>query len=313
MRGPLPALIGWLILIMGLCPATWASPRLTAIASIFPLADFARQVGRERVKVDLLIPPGASVHSWEPRPSDLVKLKRADLILVVGEALEPWLSTFMEQDHPKRTQVIEAMEGAPIVTLRHGHEMAATTSTGHRHSGVDPHIWLDFKWDQVIVQRIADAFSYLDPADRSFYQANARAFQKKLERLDEDYRRTLSTCSSRVLVIGGHAAFGYLARAYGLKQLSLYGLGPDASPTSRHMVEIIKLIKDKGVKAIFFDEATSDRLAKTLALETGAHVLVLTPGANLSRADLAKRPSFLDLMYRNLNSLAKGLRCTVKD
>ncbi len=304
---------GCLTSIMCLCPATWASPKLNVIASIFPLADFARQVGGQRVRVNLLVPPGASVHSWEPKPSDLIKLKQADLILVVGKTLEPWLSTFMEHNHRHGTRIIEALKGAPLVKTGHDHEKTTTTAAGHRHPGIDPHIWLDFKWDQVIVQRIADALSGLDPDGSMFYHTNAQSLQGKLERLDEDYRRTLASCSSKVLVIGGHAAFGYLARAYGLKQVSLYGLSPDARPTSRQMVKIVKLIKKNGIKAIFFDAATGDRLARTLALETGARILVLTPGANLSRNELAKRPSFLDLMYENLHSLADGLGCTIKE
>lgn len=283
-----------------------AEGRLTVVTSIFPVVEMARAVGGDRVDVRQLIPPGSEPHSWEPKSSDMVSLKQADLVVLVGAGLEPWAEGIVNKVRTGRHDVLVLAEGSDLLKVMKGEEGEAEAD---HHGGIDPHIWLDFKWDMAATMKIAKKLAELDPARAGFYEENAKRYVKTLEGLDTAYRQALSSCRQKTFVVAGHAAFGYLARAYGLRQVALYGLSPDASPSPKKMAEIVELVKKEGVKAIFFDDTVNDSLGKTLLKETGAQLFVIIPGASLKKTDISKGTTFINIMYRNLDALSRGLGC----
>ncbi|MCK5353133.1 zinc ABC transporter substrate-binding protein, partial [bacterium] len=130
-----------------------------------------------------------------------------------------------------------------------------------------------------------------------------------LEQLDEAFLIGLKDCDSRHLVTGGHAAFGHLTQTYGLDQISVYGLSPDAEPTPRHLAGIVSVVKENNVQTIFSEELMNPRMAEVLSQETGARVMVLNPGANLTAAQWREGLTFIGIMNRNLDTLREGLDC----
>jgi len=281
-------------------------PKIKIMASIFPLMEFAKAVSADRGDVQLLLPPGAEVHTWSPRPSDILKLSNADLFIYVGSDLEPWVHDILKSIKNPDLKVMEASQGLSIIKkeadLEH-HEAE------HENEEMDPHIWLDFENDQKIVRAISLLLSELDPANAHIFKKNASAYIDKLEILDKEFMNAFKNCSQRILVLGGHAAFGYLARRYNLRQISLYGLNPDSKPSPRKLIEIVELIKNYKIKSIFFEVSVSDELARVIAKEVGAQTLVLNPGANLTKKQLEAGISFFDIMKRNLENLKNGLSC----
>lgn len=294
-----------------------AEGRLIVVTSIFPVSEMVRAVGKDRVDVRQLLPPGSDPHSWEPKTSDMVHLKQAGLVVLIGAGLEPWAEGIVNKAQGERHGVMVLAKGSDLLKAAEGEEDEADAKKhdnlhdGHDHGGVDPHIWLDFKWDMAATMKIARKLAEIDPAGAGFYEDNARRYAKALENLDIAYRKALSSCRQKTFVVAGHAAFGYLARAYGLRQVALYGLSPDASPSPKKMAEVIELVKKEGGKAIFFDDTVNDSLGKTLLRETGAQLLVITPGESLKRADISKGTTFIDIMYRNLAALESGFGCGV--
>jgi zinc transport system substrate-binding protein len=290
-----------------------AGGRLTVVTSIFPVAEMARAVGGDRVDVRQLLPPGSDPHSWEPKTSDMVRLKQADLVVLIGAGLEPWAEGIVNKARSQRHGVLVLAEQSDLLKAMEGEgdgvESRHNINDGHDHGGADPHIWLDFKWDMAATMKVARKLAELDPVGAGFYEERAKRYAKTLEDLDIAYRQALSSCRQKTLVVAGHAAFGYLARAYGLRQVALFGLSPDASPGPKKMAEVIELVKKEGVKAIFFDDTVNDSLGKTLLRETGAQLLVITPGESLKRADISRGTTFIDLMHRNLAALSSGLGC----
>lgn len=289
-----------------------ARDTMRVVTSVFPLAEMARAVGGERVTVDLLLPPGSEPHSWAPKPSDMLRLEQADVLILVGADMEPWAKDLTKMGAREGAIVIQAAEGAPLLRVGQGQghpEASEDHDARHQHRGVDPHIWLDFKWDVILVNKIVNVYTTLDPGSAGVFKKNGDAYGEKLKELDQAYETALASCSGKTMVIGGHAAFGYLARNYHLEQVALFGLSPDASPTPRRMAELTDLIRIRDVKAIFFDETASDKLTRTLARETGVRTMVLAPGASLTRDDIDSGTTFIDLMHRNLDSLTAGLAC----
>lgn len=280
------------------------------VTSVFPLMEFARAVAGDRGEVSLLLPPGAEIHTWQPRPSDIVKLSSADLFVYIGGNMEPWLDDILASVRNPSLRTLEASHGISLIELDATGELNLHThEQEHGHGAVDPHIWLDFQNDRVIVDRIAAVLSEMDPTGVSAFKKNASAYKRKLQSLDEAYTKSLKSCVHKVFILGGHAAFGYLARRYGLQQVSLYGLSPDSQPTPKKMIEVVELARKYEVKAIFFESYVSDELANVLAREVKARTLVLNPGANLTKEELQSGVTFFDIMERNLENLKDGLIC----
>ena len=276
-------------------PKNQSEPGLKIVTTVFPLKEFASAVSGELGRVDLLLPSGAEIHSWQPRPSDLVKLARADLFVHVGAGLEPWVSDILRSVDNPDLLVVEAGKGLSLVgdeAERHGD----VSSHGNRPGGPDPHVWLDFANDLKIIDRLAESLSILVPGKKDRFAANAAGYKQKLTALDARYRETLHRCDHKTIVLGGHAAFGYMARRYGLSQISLYGLSPDSRPTPRQLIEVIEFIKTNGIPAIFFEANISRELSRVIAEETGAKTLVLNPGVSLPRKGKEAGLTFLNIM-----------------
>lgn len=302
----LPAVLAALAASLA-CAANAAEARspVRVVTSIFPLYDFARAVAGERAEISLLLPPGADVHTWQPRPSDIVSLSRADLVIIIGSGLEPWAETLLMSRRDFRERVLEAGSGLTDP----GHTQGDEHETEHDHEAFDPHLWLDFQEAQLMVRRIRDALAALAPSEAGFFEANARSAVENLRRLDEEFREGLGRCRTRTIVLGGHAAFGRLAARYGLKQVSLYGLSPDAEPTARRLTEVVSLMRREGLSCVFYEENTSRKLAEVLARETGATLIGLDPGGNPKMSPSSGEFTFLGLMRRNLSALRRGLGC----
>jgi zinc transport system substrate-binding protein len=273
-------------------------PKIKIVASVFPLLEFARGVAGENGDVSLLLPPGAGVHTWQPRASDIIRLSSADLFIYIGAGLEPWIADVLRSVSSSRLHVFAATD--------------ALTLEKHEHGGrweVDPHIWLDFQKDLIIVDIIARTLGQLDPANAEAYSSRAARYGEKLKKMDERFRTGLSRCAHRTLLLGGHAAFGYLAEKYGLEQISVFGMNPDAEPSPSQIVAAIEAARKSNLKAVFMEANTSSKMSRILARELPAELLVLHPGANLSRKEWSSGLTFLDIMEANLKNLRKGLGC----
>ncbi|MFH1021333.1 MAG: zinc ABC transporter substrate-binding protein, partial [Pseudomonadota bacterium] len=170
-------------------------------------------------------------------------------------------------------------------------------------------IWLDFSLDMNIVEMIASAISGKDPANAAHYKANAAVYKSKLEALDRSYHSSLTPCRKRQMILGGHSAFGYLARRYGLQQIALYGISPNAEPTPKKLAEVVQAAKTRKVKFIFFESLVNPKLATVLAKEARIGTLLLYTGANVTKEQRRNKTTFLELMEKNLETLRQGLEC----
>jgi zinc transport system substrate-binding protein len=174
---------------------------------------------------------------------------------------------------------------------------------------MDPHIWLDPANARLMVENIALALAAKDPANAPLYRTNAARYKQELAALDERFRQGLASCRQRTFLHGGHYAFAYLARRYGLDYLSAYGVSAEAEPTPQKMVALVREMRSHGLRYVFTEELLSPAMAQTVARETGAEVLRLHGLHNVTRDDLERGVSYLSLMEENLKSLRTGLEC----
>jgi len=275
------------------------SGQIRVVASFYPLYEFARQVGGERVSVSSLVPTGVEPHDWEPSPREVVQIYQADLFLYNGAGLEPWADRLVKELGGKSPVVVKATEG---MTLRRAEE-------GSKDSPLDPHVWLDPLLAKQQVQAISTALQRLDPDHAQTYATNADAYLRQLDQLHQEYLEGLRDCRSRTLVTT-HASFGYLAARYGLTQVAISGLTPEAEPSPGRLAQLARELKARGVTAVYTEPLVSPAVADALAREIGAQVLVLNPIEGLTPAEEAQGKDYLSLMRDNLATMRKGLRCS---
>jgi zinc transport system substrate-binding protein len=282
------------------------SGRLKVITTLFPLYDFTKNVGRERVHVALLLPPGVEPHSFEPKPGDMLKLAGADLFVFTGKSMEPWVDGILKGVENKKLLVVDSSKGIDLI------EEGGDTHEDdrvHEHGRADPHIWLDLSKAGKIVDNILEGLTEKDPANREYFRKNADSYKAKLSEMDEKYQGALSTCKKRVFVHGGHFAFGYLAKRYNLQYVSAYHGSPDAEPTPKRLIELKNVLKRFSLNYVFYEELITPRVAEIISRETGAALLKLHGGHNVSRDEMDKGTTFLSIMEDNLKNLKVGLEC----
>jgi zinc transport system substrate-binding protein len=254
------------------CGATSRSDgRRTVVAAFYPLAYAAERIGGGALAVDNLTPAGAEPHDLELAPKTVARIVRADVVLYLGHDFQPAVTTAVEQAEGK---AVDVLRGLPV-------------------RAEDPHVWLDPILYARIVERVGAALH----APR-----RAAALVADLKRLDREYRQALSHCARREIVTS-HAAFGYLARRYGLREVAITGLTPEAEPTAREIKRVVKVVQRTHATTVFFEPLVSPRLARTVAREADTRTAVLDP------IEGSGGPSYLELMRRNLGALEQGLGC----
>lgn len=284
--------------LLGACDGGPSEPRgaVEVVAAFYPLAEAARRVGGARVAVHDLTPAGVEPHDLELKPSDVGRLRSADLILYVGRGFQPALEDAIDGS-PNGKSAVDVLEGLP---LRAGAD---------EREPVDPHVWLDPTLMRRIVEKVAVELSRRAPSDRVIFETNALTYTQALEELDQDYTETFVSCRRRDLVTT-HAAFGYLAARYDLAQIPISGPTPEAEPSPRRLEAVAKLAKDRGVTTIYFETLVDPRVAEAVARLVGARTAVLNPIEGLTTEQRAAGDDYVSLMRANLAALAQGLGCT---
>lgn len=275
----------------------------TVVATMFPLYDFAREVAGGRARVVMLVPPGVEPHSFEPRPGDILTVAKASVFVYTGEFMEPWAADILEAAKSPGLVTVDAGKGCALIKGEEGRE-------GHGHHATDPHIWLDFSNAQIMAENITAALERADPANAAYYRANGAKLKADLAGLDGEFSRGLAECRSRTIAHGGHFAFAYLARRYGLEYLAAYGLSPDSEPSPKNMAELVKSLKANKGSAVFYEELISPKIAEAVSRETGAAMMRLHGGHNVGADEFKSGVRFADLMRANLRALRAGLGCT---
>ena len=280
--------------------------KLNIVTTLFPLYDFTRNIAGDKAQVKLLLPPGVEPHSFEPKPGDMLRINNADIFIYTGKFMEPWVENILKGVDRNKLIVVDTSKG---IALNEGSEDKKDHDHKHVHGKIDPHIWLDLSNAGKMIDNILDGLIERDVANRDFYTKNAWEYKIKLSEIDAKYRKTLSTCKKNTFVHGGHFAFGYLARRYGLQYVAAYHGSPDAEPTPKRLIELKNKLKQCDIKYIYYEELILPKVSEVISRETGATMLKLHGAHNISKEDMDKGLTFLDVMEENLKNLKVGLEC----
>jgi len=281
------------------------STKIQAIASFYPLYDFSKQVGQDKVDVQLLVPKGVEPHDWEPTIQDVQLMQKSNLIIINGIGFENWVDSLEELNYSGN--IVDTSDGIIIpdseIIDEHEtdeHEPDEHELDEHIHESGDPHIWLNPVLAKIQVKNIADAFSKQDPENRQFYQTNAKNYIVKLDSLDNKIRKELSTCSRDFIAF--HDAFSYFANEYDLHQHTIISSNdPHGEPTAKTLENVINTARELQIKIIFTEETVDTRVSKVIANEIGGKILVLSP------IEIGDDENYISRMIQNFENLKEAL------
>jgi zinc transport system substrate-binding protein len=297
----------------------------TVSVSTFSLLEVASAVAGDAIDVRSIIPLGSDAHMFAPNPTQAAEISSASLFIYNGAGFETWAEN-IKNTLPKTTQVLDMSQHVVLYNneeSRHDEHKDETNhkenvheaehhgepaQDEHQHGSHDPHYWLDIDNMIKMTQTMDAEFSKLLPNKAEQFHKNATDYIAELQKLKTEFTTGLSECKNRTLVTN-HNAFGYLARANNFENLSVIGLSSDEQPSAQVMARIIEVVREHGVKTIFFEELISDNVAQTIAKETGAKAVPIQPLENISEDELKSHQTYLSIMRENLKKLREAMEC----
>lgn len=314
--------------------------RLQVAATIFPYYDFLRQIGGDRIGLQLVVPAGMDSHSFEPTPADMIAMQEADILVCNGGAMEQWVSqvlssldtggmevlTMMDYVDVVEEELVEGMEDAD-----HGHDHSheEDEACDHSHEGdldvggqavfdpedghaleiaYDEHIWTSPVNAITIVEILCDALSQADPENREYFEANAAAYTQELADLDARFRRIVENGKRRMFVVADKFPLRYFADTYGLSYRAAFsGCSTDTEPSAKTIAYLIDQVREQEIPAVYYLELSSHRTAEIIGEETGAASLLFHSCHNVTRREFDGGVSYLQLMNQNAVNLEIGL------
>lgn len=308
--------------------------KLNVYASVYPIYDFTKKIGGDKINLSMLTKPGEEPHHYEPSSDDIKNLSKADLFIYNGADLESFTDKIIESNPDLKT--CQASEGVDLIKATHDHdhdhdccqnsddadhnhnhenennhnheakENHSSHEEEHHHGMYDPHTWLSIKNAKIEMENIKNKLSEIDPDNASYYQKNFDKYAKMCDDLDKEYSQKISVLPNRVMVVS-HQAFGYLCGDYGLSQVPIKNISNEDEPDAQTMAQIIDYIKKNNIKYICVEEMTSTKIADTIKAETGAQIKVLSPVETLTQEQMDKGEDYFSIMENNLKILEEVL------
>ncbi|RAL99498.1 MULTISPECIES: zinc ABC transporter substrate-binding protein AztC [Agrobacterium] len=314
-----------------------SAAELKVVASFSIIADFAKNVGGDRVEITTLVGPDGDAHVYEPRPADAVAVSKADVVLVNGLEFEGFLKRLIETSGTK-APVVELTKGVEPLRLSdepaghahpeaeeeeahnhkaeeagHKHETADAHDHDHGHEGhhhhgeYDPHAWQSIKNAQIYVKNIAGAFCKADKPGCATYTANSDAYVAKLATLNEKVKTEIAAIPpEKRVIITSHDAFGYFEHAYGLNFLAPEGISTESEASAADVAKLVDQVKHDKASAIFVENITDKRLIDQIASETGLKVGGTLYSDALSTAD-GPAATYIDMVNHNIETISAAV------
>lgn len=268
------------------------SSKPMVVVSTFSLYEAASVVGGKTLDIVSIIPFGSDVHMFSPTPSQVAQISKATFFIYNGAGFETWAKS-LESTLPQTVSTVDMSRHVVLLKEKEAY---------------DPHYWLDIDNMIIMTQTLEKEFSKHFSKNAKLYHTNAARYIDNLKKLKVDYAKGLKECKNRTL-ISNHDAFGYLAHANTLENVSIIGLSSDEQPSAKIIAEVIARVKEHGIKTIFFEEMINDNVAQTIANETGAQAQSLQPLENISENELKSHQTYESIMRINLAKLTQAMEC----
>jgi zinc transport system substrate-binding protein len=293
--------------------------KISVITTIFPPYDFVRAVAGDRVNLAMLLPPAAESHSFEPTPRDIIAIQNSALFIYIGGESEVWAERILDSMEAGGPRVIRLMDTVEAVEEEIVEGMqdeedeeaeAAFEAIGvPLEPELDEHIWTSPQNAKLMVQAIAAALCEADPANAQSYRQNAASYVAELDALDAAFREVVSGAARHSIVFADRFPFRYFADAYGLSYFADFpGCSTETEPSAATVAFLIDKVKAERIPVVFHIELSNEKMADTIAGETGAQKRLLHSSHNVSKQEFESGVTYLELQRGNIEPLRAALR-----
>ena len=282
-----------------------AEGKRSIVCTSFPCYDIARAVAGDRAEIQLLIKPGAEVHSFEPTPSDILSLAGCDLFAYVGGESDAWVTDILSSfggDAPRTLRFFDCVEG---IEAEHDH---GAEHEHHDEVEYDEHIWTSPVNACAMVNAMADALCEIDAENEALYRENASAYISEIEALDAQIRDVVANAARREVIFADRFPLLYFAREYGLDWCAAFpSCSSESEPSAKTIAALIDQVVMDKIPVIYVLELSNGRTAQAISAETGAQVRTFYSMQNVTESDFAAGETYVSLMQRNIAALQEGL------
>ncbi|WP_374383724.1 metal ABC transporter solute-binding protein, Zn/Mn family [Dongia sp.] len=303
-----PLFISLVVFCTSALPAFAVEARLKVVATFSIVADLTRQIAGDEIDLVTLVGAGADAHSYEPTPEAQRAVSGASLIVANGLGFEPWLDRLTEAAGFKGKVIVATRGIEPLAWAEEGHGEGEEAGDDHDHDAVDPHAFQDPKLVLTYIDNIEAGLAIADPANATTFATNAESLKAKYVKLNSDLDASLGALpreSKRILT--SHDAFQYFGHAYGIEFVGVQGVSTDSEPSAQDLKEIVRQIKEGGIKALFVENMSDPRFLETISADTGVAI-----GGELYSDSLSDESGpaqdLLSLFRHNQSELLKVLK-----
>ncbi|KGF09718.1 ABC transporter substrate-binding lipoprotein [Clostridiales bacterium S5-A14a] len=314
-----------------------SSKKIKVVATIFPVYDFLREIGGDKIDLTMLMTPGAETHSYEPTPKDMKTVSNADFFAYVGGDSDEWVDKILDGNKNDKMKVVTLMDCVKTVDEEHVEGMEEEhdhdhdedvdgkddsdkdkdehdehDEHDHDHDGDEPeqdeHVWTSPKNAIEIVKKLTSELSKVDPDNANYYKENSKNYIKKLEDLDKKFEDVVKNGKRKEIIFGDRFPFRYFVDRYGLKYYAAFpGCSTDTEASASTVAFLTNKVKEDKIPVIFHIELSNNKIAKSIAEATGAKMLQLNAVHNVTKEDFEKGETYLSLMEKNLKPLEEAL------
>ncbi|MFQ5455818.1 MAG: metal ABC transporter substrate-binding protein [Nitrospirota bacterium] len=282
-----------------------ADSKIKIVVTIPVLKDFVEVIGRDKVDVKSLITGLESEHTYTPKPSDIIAVKKAKLLFEVGIGLEIWVRSLIENSGNKDLIIITTSDGIQPIRdhIEESPPSHLFSKRSHSIGNSNPHVWLDPENTKIMIKHIVSGIIRVDPYNKDYYLSNQAEYLSKIDKMTQDIERKVKGLINKK-IITYHPAWPYFARRFGFVISDEIVIQIGSEPSSKKIINLIRKIKDEGIRVIVSEPQLSQNIPEMIAAETGAKVVILTPlpGA-ISGTD-----DYISMMEYNADQLVRGLQ-----
>lgn len=306
-------IVSFLIILISLislcgCDENIDNGKLKVVTTIFPIYDMVRYIGEDLVDISMMVSPGQDIHSYDPSASDIIDVKKCDLLVYIGDAMESWIKDIVDTNN-QLVIPLSKDERIDLESLDHHEDDVDHEDHNHYHDhDVDMHIWTNPYYAGYMVEQIRDGLIKIDPINKDIYNNNASKYINELENIIAEIEDIIANSKRNTLYFGSPFSFYYFTREFNLEHFSIYDTcSIEVEPTIDKIIKMNTELKEKSVPVLYTKELLNDNIARKVIEDTNAEICLLHSGHNVSIEDFNNGITFLEIWENNLKALERGL------
>ena len=283
-----------------------SNDKVKVYATIFPVYDFAKNIGKDKIELNYIVPPSSEPHDYEISAKTIKDIQNADLLIKNGLGVDGFADNIKSESD--KLNIVVASESIEKVTYEEeGSHDENQTAEEHDHGKYDPHVWLNINNAIKECENIKNALIKVDSKNKGYYEENYNNYVKELKDLQYEYNTNLKDIKNKTILVS-HDAYGYLCKEYGISQISVTGINPNQEPSMSKIVELTNFVKDKNIKYILFDGLVNPKVSQTIANEAKIDTEILYSIDGITKDDFNNNEDYVSLMEKNLETLKMVLK-----